>query len=537
MEIAPSSPPALASGIAPAKRSKANHRRYWWLLNGRVGQFAKKHALIACLVAFASLAGRAALLRFIPIPEPGVQDEFSYLLAADTFASGRLTNPTPPLWTHFETIHELMRPSYQSKYPPAQGLALALGQLVFGHPWFGVWLSVAAMTAAIYWACAGWLPNRWALLGGVIALLKVGMISYWSTSYFGGAVAAGAGALVIGAVPRLRRAPSFGVALALGVGLAGLANSRPLEGALLGLGALGVLIYNRVSWRHLWAPLALVLIPTAAWMLDYNYRVTGNPLDTPYASHHRQYDLATPFFWDDTVYNPQPPVQNAHIREVHRWEYESRATQMTPIMRLYDTYVLSQLYLGIPLSICVAGAFFFIRWWRLRTGPLLAMTLPMTLFLLTLVWVSPHYAAPATAACYIVSVIVLRRLFHVWPVATQWLVAFILLNAVWQYKDPASQWLYDKRDFLAARKSVLQKLEQAPGKKVVLVQYAPGSDVNQEWIYNRADMDRSETIWAHEMGPEKDRELLNYYPDRQFWRLVAYDKARVALTRLGVGVR
>src|SRR5271154_1491448 len=183
----------------------AGHGRYWWLLSSRLGRFSEKRALITCIVILASLAGRAALLRYIPIPEPGVQDEFSYLLAADTFASGRLTNPTPPLWTHFETIHELMRPSYQSKFPPAQGLALAMGQVVFGHPWFGVWLSVAAMTAAIYWACAGWLPNRWALLGGVVALLKVGMITYWSTSYFGGAVAAGAGALVIGAVPRLRR--------------------------------------------------------------------------------------------------------------------------------------------------------------------------------------------------------------------------------------------------------------------------------------------------------------------------------------------
>ena len=533
MDTIPASlPRPAASGVrSAAQPATRNNRRYWWLLNSRLGQFARKHALIACLLAVASLAGRAALLHFIPIPQPGIQDEFSYLLAADTFASGRLTNPTHLLWAHFEAVHELVRPSYQSKYPPAQGLVLALGQVVFGHPWFGVWLSVAAMVAAIYWAGAGWLPPRWALLGGVIALLKVGVITYWSNSYWGGAVAACAGALVIGAVPRLRRAPSFHIALILAAGLAVLANSRPVEGALLGLGALGVLLYYRVSWHRLWAPLALVLIPTGIWMLYYNYRVTGNPLDTPYSSHHRQYDISTPFFWDDKPH-PQPPVQNAHIRDVHRWEYESRDVQMSPMIRLVNVRLLFQLYLGITLSLITVFAFPFIRWWRLRTGPLLAMSLPMVLMLLTLVWVSPHYAAPAAAAYYVVGIVVLRRLFHAWPVATQCLIVFILLNAVWQYKDPTNQWLYDKRDFIAARKSVLEKLEQVPGKKVILVEYAPGSDVNQEWIYNRADIDGSETIWVHEMGPEKDRELISYYPDRQFWRLVAYAKARVALTRL-----
>ena len=164
------------------------------------------------------------------------------------------------------------------------------------------------------------------------------------------------------------------------------------------------------------------------------------------------------------------------------------------------------------------------------------MSLPMVLSLLTLVWVSPHYAAPAAAAYYIIGVVVLRRIFHVWPMVTQCVVVFILLHAMWQYRDPATQWLYDKRDFIAARRSVLQKLEQVRGKKVVFVEYAPGHDVNQEWIYNRADIDRSQTIWAHEMGPEKNQELINYYPDRQFWRLVAFAKGRVELTRLGPGV-
>ena len=311
----------------------------FWKVSARIGNavwkmilpVARRRFLCGFVLFLCVIGGRLAILPRLPVPTPGIHDEFSYLLMADTFAHFRLSNPPHPMWMSFETFHVNWFPRYASMYPPAQGFVLAIGQLL-GHPWIGALLSCAAMCATIYWALLAWLPPRWALLGGMIAWMKFAIASYWINSYWGGAVAAIGGALVLGALARLLRCAQLRDAMLFGIGLAILANSRPYEGALFSLPALFVLIrwFFRKSgsveaaqnrWRAVVFPIVLIVVCTGAFMGFYNYKLTAHALLFPHTLNFRTYHTAAMFLFEKA--KPIRHYSNQQFEDFYNgWERE-----------------------------------------------------------------------------------------------------------------------------------------------------------------------------------------------------------------------
>ncbi|HTA71596.1 MAG TPA: hypothetical protein VK776_25100, partial [Bryobacteraceae bacterium] len=71
----------------------------------------------------------------------------------------------------------------------------------------------------------------------------------------------------------------------------------------------------------------------------------------------------------------------------------------------------------------------------------------------------------------------------------------------------------------AKHASIAERLERVPGRHLVLVHYGSRHDMYEELVFNRADIGRSRIVWAHSLGPEKDRCLIDHFSDRHAWLL------------------
>ena len=521
-----------------------------WLepLEGGVARLSRRRRLSVIIVGATALGLRLLLLPIFPIPEPGIHDEFSYLLAADTFARGRLTNPPHPMWIHFETFHEIQQPTYASMYYPAQGMFLAAGQVVFRHPYWGVWLSTGLMCAAICWMLQGWLAPPWALLGGMLAVIRLGTFSYWMNSYWGGSVAAVGGALVLGALPRIKRHRRVRDAVLMGVGFAIVVNSRPYEGLFFAGPVIGTLLLwmrsrNAPLWRvsllRIVLPLVAVLSLTLAWTGHYFWRVTGSPFLTPF-----QVNVAT--------YNPVPYFPWQAIRPVPVYHHSiMRIYYLGWWMRQYE-FGRSHPFFLFLLKNCSFWLFFvgpvfavpvFAAPFVSRHVPSFTNTGSRTKFFMLVcgsvivgallpVYFSPHYVAPITGAIYALILIALSNLRRWRPgekpsgialvrtvpiVAVAMLILCALSPAIRSDRTPQLATWYSPITLNSGRAGIISRLSKQPGLHLVIVHYRADHVPMNEWVFNSADIDHSRIVWARDMGREQNAELIRYFKDRRVW--------------------
>jgi hypothetical protein len=494
----------------------------------------KKTLFPYVLLVLAWTIWRLFVLSHTGLPQPKIHDEFSYLLGADTMAHGRLTNPPHALASFFESGHELVRPMYASKYPPGPIMFLALGQVLFGAPFYGVLISNVFMLAAFCLMLSAWVPLRAGIVVAAFFALILSPTMYWTDSYYGGSVAAGGAALVLLSVGLLRRHPAVLPGALFAVGVLLLFWTRPYEGGIFTLAT--TVVFAKEIWRSrrpaTFAVALVVLTAGAGWTCCYNKAITGNPFLLPYIEHQRQYDVA-PVLWILPL-NQVPSYSNPGLAALHgnnSWEVgQYRSALRWPWWQRSAVTAFKMLgAMGVGLVLALAVAFLVPVAWGDPVFVKLACVAFVLLAALSLeTFISAHYTAPGWPAAALILAVWTEHAWQRRILNTPFgvLVGLLLLFPlgsflVWQTVQAQYILIKDGRalsyqdDWPYRRAALIRSLSALDRPQLVIVRYPwPNWNEGQEWVYNGADIDGQRVVFAHDLGTEKDRALLDYYPDR-----------------------
>lgn len=285
----------------------------------------------------------------------------------------------------------------------------------------------------------------------------------------------------------------------------------------------------------------------------YFWRATGSPLNSPYLVDYRTYSSTPPFPWQPL--RPPPRYHHAVMQDFFGTkamdQYEKSQSHLGMVkIDLIGLGMLWEFYLGaaltVPLVVATATLPYGFTWrdvgsstrfLLLVCGMLIAGSMLPIFFL-------PHYAAPITCAILALVLQAMRRLrsqpgrgqpaglfiARAAPLICMLMLALRVGVKPLHLPEPR-RWLQGGAPIWCGlaptnleRAATLAELRQYPGRQLAIVLYGPHHDNSyHEWVYNEADVDQAKVVWARDMGPAQNKELIDYFRNRHVWLVEADD--------------
>jgi hypothetical protein len=175
----------------------------------------------------------------------------------------------------------------------------------------------------------------------------------------------------------------------------------------------------------------------------------------------------------------------------------------------------------------IGGGFALWRW----RGARIALIVPFALLsvhMLSTPWMRTHYLAPIVPLWILFVVYAIRAMARVKLPTLRWrpprllpatvAIGLIIGSTVYSiHTNVLTATLL--REKTNGRQTVIDATRRVPGQHIIFVFYTLGPQDHYEWVYNGAELDEQDVIWAHMREPEQDMELVNHYPDRSVWML------------------
>lgn len=489
---------------------------------------------------------------------PKTHDDCSYMIQMQMLARGRLWMPGLPLPDFFDSFYLIVRPVYASQYFP--GTALLYVPTIWLH--LPTWVmpvlvagavvgltyriltelidGAAGAIGALWIASLTWFRMASILLMSQVPALLFGLIMIWSWLCW-------------------RRHRRTGWLLLIGIAAGWCAITRPVDALCyaipVGIAILMDLIKSKP--RQFVTAGALLVVgaaPFLAIQLAFDKGVTGHFFQTPFRMYLDRDVPGTQF-----GFPPSHPQARPQSVVPEKQEYYSNWV-MPYIERHRPDRLLSSwaqrwfpmiVDTTMPCRAMIPLAMVGLVALRERRRWVLWATVPLFVFLYAFYTIFlEHYAIalmPATAMVCLLSIDVIGDAMPKFRTSVvSALTVFIVVACITSFWEinrliaPVGKQIDDETIRSPMLRGIDQDIPHAADLKkpaVFLFRYHPGGNFFEEPVYNTgvAWPDDAEIIHAHDLGAQRDRQIVEYYsarkPVREFY---LYDeKSADPITDLG----
>jgi hypothetical protein len=522
---------------------------------------ARRRVLSLVVLLFASVFGRLALIPLLGEPQPLVPDEASIILQAQCLAKGHLTCGVKNLPPSMESIYVLISPTYASVYPVLRSFAVATGDALFRNGWLGIILFMSTIPILTYLLLVEFGSRSMAFATALLVMVRICFFSFWINSYFSPVVTAIGALLTVLGVVRLYRRPTLLDGVMFGAGIALMITSRPFEGLAFGAPFVVLALIRllrsesglRPALMRAGAAAACVAAAGLCLVLVANTATTGHWAQFPYDLYRTQ-AARTPALLIGTP--TEPPVDRYdQVRRYFDLEWQPYAKTRSLGGLVGQEITRARNYLNFYVGAALMVPFVLGGWALRRNGPLVAGAACLAPCLAMETWPHSHYAVPALPL-FVIAIGVGWVTLRGWsprgrPVGlafSRWCCVIVILGSIvpvwaqvsgaWKGPDVRFQSIDSACCWLRTRsihELVERRLARAgSNRNVVFVDTGPSASL-EPIVFNDANPDASQTIWAHE-DPQFDPVVLQRFPGRVAWRL-GWIAHKPCLTPLAGGYR
>jgi hypothetical protein len=274
--------------------------------------------------------------------------------------------------------------------------------------------------------------------------------------------------------------------------------------------------------------------------LYYFWRTTGSAFTTPYQVNMQAQDPVPLFPWQSLrPVSQEPPSE---IRALFfGWEIEQYD-------RVRSHFIISSIARAIQFYLFFLGPALTIPFLMLAAGTrrrflkrsssdfrlLLVVFCVSAIGLLLPTYYGPTYAAPLTCVIFALLLVALQNIRRwTWRSKSTGLAIvravpaicflMLLIRAVGPLAGMrlpqtmpitwCSPHLFDE----LSRAPVQAAIESNVGLQLALVRYRHDRIQPVDWVQNLADIDSQRVVWANDMGPQQNQELVEYFKGRKLW--------------------